>query len=424
MNRIALLTLVLALLTAVIPAKADDEAQTELRLNPHIEESRSLAREHYPFLRLDANKIEMNGADWSSLRNRFATARDSGELFSVVYLGDSHVQADFGGAVLRSRLAKEASSAGRGLVIPFKLAGTNQPADYGIRLHSAYLSAKLLKMPWAVEMPFTGIGIQPATAKARFEISAEEPFGLVRLHFRGKIPSVSDTRDLALNRGVEYEYADSTIVLSRPTHRLLIEFDEADKTIFGGFELLNGNGGILTHSIGNNGATYSSYANIDRFGPQIETLGADLVVVALGTNEAFGNTSEETLENDIDNLLGAMRRHNPKVNFLLVAPTECFRRTYRRRKGKRRAVGTTVNVKAARMRAVIKRYAQENGIPFYDTYAVAGGTGSAAKMKTAKILGNDGIHFTAGGYRLWGSLLADAIIEELENERANQQPAE
>ena len=41
MNRIALLTLVLALLTAVIPAKADDEAQTELRLNPHIEESRT-----------------------------------------------------------------------------------------------------------------------------------------------------------------------------------------------------------------------------------------------------------------------------------------------------------------------------------------------------------------------------------------------
>lgn len=38
-------------------------------------------------------------------------------------------------------------------------------------------------------------------------------------------------------------------------------------------------------------------------------------------------------------------------------------------------------------------------------------------MKTAKVLGTDGIHFTAGGYRLWGSLLADAIIEELENEQ-------
>ena len=66
------------------------------------------------------------------------------------------------------------------------------------------------------------------------------------------------------------------------------------------------------------------------------------------------------------------------------------------------------------------RYARENGIPFYDTYAVAGGAGSAAKMKSAKVLGSDGVHFTAGGYRLWGALLADAIIEELENEPTNE----
>ncbi len=421
MNKTALMYIIVAL-SVFFSARADDEAQTELRLNPQIEESKALARENYPFIKLDANKISMNGADWSELRARFAAARDSGELFSAVYLGDSHVQADFGGAVLRSRLAREARSAGRGLVIPFKLAGTNQPADYGIHLHSAYLSAKLLKMPWAVEMPFTGIGIQPATAKARFEITSDEPFCLVRMHFRGDNPSVTSTRDLAMNRSVDFEYTDSTVILSRPTHRLLIEFVEADKTVFGGFELLNGNGGVLTHSIGNNGATYSSYANIDHFGPQIEALGADLVIVALGTNEAFGNTSEETLENDIDNLLEAMRRHNPKVNFLLVAPTECYRRTYRRRNGRRRATGTTVNTKAARMREVIRRYAEQNGIAFYDTYAIAGGSGSAAKMKAAKVLGADGVHFTAGGYRLWGSLLADAIIEELENEPTSKSP--
>lgn len=418
MNKTALISALIAL-SAFFPAKADDEAQTELRLNPQIEESRTLARQNYPFLNLEANKISMNGDDWSELRRQFAAARDSGELFSVVYLGDSHVQADFGGAVLRSRLAKEASSAGRGLIIPFKLAGTNQPADYTIRLTSPYLSSKLLKMPWSVEMPFTGIGVQPQTSRALFEIAADEPFGLVRLHLRGELPQVASARDLELNRSIDFEYTDSTIILSRPTHRLGIEFEQTDKTVFGGFELLNGNGGILTHSIGNNGATYSSYASIDRFGSQIVSLGADLVVIALGTNEAFGSISEETLENDIDNLIEAIRRHKPDVKFLLVSPVECFRRTYRRRKGRRRVVGTAVNTKVARMRGVIMRYARENGIPFYDTYSVAGGAGAAAKMKSAKVLGSDGVHFTAGGYRLWGALLADAIIEELENEPTN-----
>lgn len=418
MNKTALISALIAL-SAFFPAKADDEAQTELRLNPQIEESHTLARQNYPFLNLEANKISMNGDDWSELRRQFAAARDSGELFSIVYLGDSHVQADFGGAVLRSRLAKEASSAGRGLIIPFKLAGTNQPADYTIRLTSPYLSSKLLKMPWSVEMPFTGIGVQPQTSRALFEIAADEPFGLVRLHLRGELPQVVSARDLELNRSIDFEYTDSTIILSRPTHRLGIEFEQTDKTVFGGFELLNGNGGILTHSIGNNGATYSSYASIDRFGSQIVSLGADLVVIALGTNEAFGSISEETLENDIDNLIDAIRRHKPDVKFLLVSPVECFRRTYRRRKGRRRVVGTAVNTKVARMRGVIMRYARENGIPFYDTYSVAGGAGSAVKMKYAKVLGSDGVHFTAGGYRLWGALLADAIIEELENEPTN-----
>lgn len=413
MNRIALLLIFAAL---CFTAAADDEAQTELRLNPEIEESLNEARENYPFLNLDANKITMNGADWSSLAERFAAARDSGELFSVVYIGDSHIQADFGGAVLRSRLAKEASSAGRGLVIPFKLAGTNEPLDYSIQLHTPYSSSKLLKTPRDTDMPFTGIGIQSGTSGARFEIAAEEPFCLVRLHYLGDTPAVAGTRDLALDRGIDFTYEDSTIILQRPTYRLFIEFENVDNTVFGGFELLNGNGGVLTHSIGNNGATYSSYAGIDNFGPQFANLGADLVIIALGTNEAFSAVSDEGFEEQIDILVGTIKRNCPEARILLAAPTECYRRTYRRRKGRRRTSSLTVNAKTARMRDVIRRYAQKNSIAFYDTYAVAGGTGAAAKMKAGKMLGNDGVHFTAGGYRALGSLLSDAVIEALENE--------
>lgn len=407
--------LLLSLLITSISTFADDCEQTELRLNPQIEHNEAESQRSYPFLDTRANRIEMNGADWSRLRQAFAAARDSGELFSVVYLGDSHIQADFSGAVLRARLAGETASAGRGLIVPFRLAGTNQPADYTIKLHSDFLSAKLMKMPWAVEMPFTGIGIQPSPGKAGFEISADEPFAMLRLHFRGERPEITGARDLELGKSLEYAFADSTIVLSRPTHRVLIEFDTADATVFGGFELLNGLGGTLVHSVGNNGATYSSYANIDRFGPQISSLAPDLVVIALGTNEAFGSISDETLGNDIDNLVGNIRRHNPDAEIMLVAPAECYRRVYRRRKGRRRRTSVlTVNTKIARVRNVISRYAGENGIPFYDTYAVAGGPGSAAKMKAARVLGSDGVHYTAAGYRMWGSLLSDAIISALE----------
>ncbi len=37
-------------------------------------------------------------------------------------------------------------------------------------------------------------------------------------------------------------------------------------------------------------------------------------------------------------------------------------------------------------------------------------------MKQAQVLGRDGVHFTSAGYRLWGSLLSDALLEVLEKQ--------
>ena len=159
------IAIVIACVLALFSVRADDESQSELRLNPEIEQESDESTYDYGFLDMEANKICMNGADWSALRERYAGSCDTGEVFSVVYLGDSHVQADFGGAVLRRRLSEVPGSAGRGIVIPFKLAGTNEPNDYSVRMQPRYLSAKLMKQPWEVEMPFTGIGLKPLASE-------------------------------------------------------------------------------------------------------------------------------------------------------------------------------------------------------------------------------------------------------------------
>ena len=181
MNRA--IAIVIACVLALFSVRADDESQSELRLNPEIEQESDESTYDYGFLDMEANKICMN------------------EVFSVVYLGDSHVQADFGGAVLRRRLSEVPGSAGRGIVIPFKLAGTNEPNDYSVRMQPRYLSAKLMKQPWEVEMPFTGIGLKPLASECCVEIScAEQPFSEVRLHYRGERPEVLRVEDCEGNR--------------------------------------------------------------------------------------------------------------------------------------------------------------------------------------------------------------------------------
>ncbi len=159
-----------ALAIGALPARAQtanereqiiESDDAEIRENPDLGPAREIsgtetARRRadyyssYPFLNLDANRITMNGADWSALSAMLAAADDT--VISIVHIGDSHIQAEGSTSRTRTLLEDRFGSAGRGLVIPFRLAGTNQPNDYTISSSSSFTSAKLLKMPWAVDM--------------------------------------------------------------------------------------------------------------------------------------------------------------------------------------------------------------------------------------------------------------------------------
>ena len=392
MNKVvSAIALFVALTSAAQEAELTDD-QADLRFNPEIEEvaaSDDIDYSAYPFIRLHHNKIALNGDDWSQLADKFAAASRGEGKFTVVYLGDSHIQADFGGSVLRDRLTKVSRNAGRGLIIPYRLAGTNQPNDYSIGMTSAYTSSKLMRTPWATEMPFTGIGLQPVS--------------YTHLRAHGKPVDFSCSVD---GNGL------TVIDVDTPASNFDIGFSSDKTTVFGGIELISDSTGTVVHSIGNNGATFSAYATTDKFGSGLATLSPDLVIIALGTNEAFGRTSAETIQNDVDVLLSAIRSHSPEAKILLVGPTECYKKVYRRRrKGRRRSAYSVVNTKTADMARAIREYAEGEGIPYYNHYAVAG---SAAKMKSARVLSRDGVHFPATGYRLWGNLLSDALLKQLQ----------
>ncbi len=110
-----------------------DSTATSTRVDPRLEVNHredTIDYGAYPFVKLDANRVQMNGDDWTALAAKFAGAAAGDSILRIVYLGDSHIQADFGGDVVRQRLNRAAGNAGRGLIIPFKIAGTNQPNDY------------------------------------------------------------------------------------------------------------------------------------------------------------------------------------------------------------------------------------------------------------------------------------------------------
>lgn len=409
-----------------------DENDTEVREHPVIDGADDEFDMVVPsFVRSSRNHIMMNGADWSGLR-RELTQADS-VPFSIVHIGDSHLQADYATGWIRDNLQFDYGDAGRGLVTPLRMSGTNQPFDYTISSPASWSSVKLMNQKWDRTMGFTGTSVSPASRTSSITISTSEkddfnPFSSVTIFHKGQffVTSVKDA-DGRLIPFVATPSQDYThIALAKDVTFANISFDSAgDLTLFGAS--LSGNRpGLFYHVIGNNGATYDTYNRIGTMGVGISALDPDLVVISLGTNEAFGRVNATSLTASINRLIDNIRKENPAVTFLLVTPMECQRSTYttvsrksRKRNGRRRRSSSQrvksykTNTNIARVRDIILNYGKENHIAVYDWYEVAGGDGASTKWITDGLFSHDRVHHSVKGYQLQGYMLYQALKEEL-----------
>lgn len=414
-----LLTAMLVLLS-FIAAKADID-DPEMRENPDFEIADTFvvntpSRHYfdYAFIKAQDNLINMNGADWSGLASKLVKADE--DMFTILHIGDSHIQADFATGCIRNHFAEDYISAGRGLVVPLKLAGTNEPTDYSILSGSKFESNKLLKLPaCGGSMGFTGIALTPQSRDFDFNIKAEQPFERIKVYYSGgamfvdRVTDVDDPLIFAIETGEN----SLEISLPMPCSDVTLSLHSIGSVDVYGFELVSDIVGVFYHAIGNNGATYDNYNRVSGFGDAISTLSPSLIIVSLGTNEAFGRLDRESLYGNVSTFVEGVRRSNPLAEILLVTPAECQRRQSYRRKGRRRYGSYKINDKISIARDVILDYGRKNNIAVYDWYEVAGGSGSSGKWLAQGLLSKDRVHYTRKGYDVQGELLYDALIKTL-----------
>lgn len=419
--------LLLAAIASLLTSHGQEADDTDIRLSPELEPSpktnRLVNSRNYPFLNLAADTLIMNGADWSALAQLMRNSGDT--IVHIVHIGDSHIQAEGSTSVLRSCFQNHYGSAGRGLITPFRIAGTNQPVDYQITSPSRFTTAKLLKQPWPVDMGFTGISVSPTEQRYSITLStssvdgAEQDFTIVRIFITGKFPKIAKLTD-EQGRNAAFSILDSegtlSIFIHEPVTAATIHFVSTGKCAIHGFMLENQMTGVLYSAIGNNGATYSSYNSIGSFAADLRPLSPHLFIISLGTNEAFGTTSADMLYQNIEMLVTSLRAQHPGAQFLLTTPAECQRSKWvRTGKGKRRkrTRSYSVNANVAKMRTAILKYGADHSIPVFDFYAVAGGAGSSDKWIKAELMRSDRIHYSWDGYALIGRLLFDAMRQRL-----------
>lgn len=396
----------LASVASAFSCGGSDSLQQSVRENPAIDTTNAVVVHIPGYINLKANHIDLKGNDWSALQRRLESAKDS--VVNLLFIGDSHLQADMGSAITRRRMADRFGHAGRGLTVPFRLAGTNQPIDYSIESNANFEGSRLLKKPWPTEMGFTGIGISSNSESISFNICADEAFDSVEVFYSGLMCQEDDTLCAVPHK------SPLRISFPQTSSCQTISLLNKEATIHG-FNLINGNKGILTHVIGNNGATFATYNALPQFATDISQLHPSLIIISMGTNEAFSKISADEMYNTIDQLIKDIRTTNPNAEILLTTPAECQHKIVKRTRKRRRRTVYQVNSKIERMRNVILEYADRNKIPVYDFYAVAGGKGSSSHWLGDALLNKDRIHLTRKGYTLQGTLFTNALADALES---------
>lgn len=345
------------------------------------------------YINTAANHITMNGADWSALAakmSKLSAGQDT--VVRILHIGDSHIQAEFVTNELRSLLQNEYGNAGRGLISPLRLAGTNQPHDYAITATqgSSFRQTRLLKHPWQAKPGITGIAAEP---KADTHITFKP---------KGDGHNIASAKILTANGISKLSFTTPVDSLTAPL--------QAGNALYGAI-LENGKPGLIYSAIGNNGATYNDYLLIDSFPSQTRIFEPALIVLSMGTNEAFSYMTDKEIEESARTLIALLHQFNPEAEMLLLTPMEC----QKNRNHGYRPLSTEYDVlgRNADVAKIIKHIGADLKIPVWDFYTVAGGEGASAQWLADKLMNRDRIHLVKPGYQLQARLLFDALQEQL-----------
>lgn len=341
------------------------------------------------------------------------------EKVVITHIGDSHIQADFLTHTARKLFQKTFGNGGRGFVFPFRLIRSNSPLNLKIRHNGTWNSCRSILMRDDCNFGICGATATTFDSSATFKIDPNVDgdmnyeFSKVKL-FSYHTPVSFDVQLLKPDSTVmEVDYQPlgnsvSEIYFNRMQDSLWMGFekctDEGYFQLFGlSFE--NNNPGLIYNAVGLNGAYAKSYLRNNFFDEQMASLQSDLVIVSLGTNDAYMSERmfcTNCFKDYYRSLLTKIKANNPHATLLLTTPGDFYI--------KRRYHNSNIqNVVAA-----IYELADEFDAAIWDFNKVMGGSHSIKKWKAEGLARGDMIHYSEEGYILQGKLLYKSIMDAYE----------
>jgi len=338
----------------------------------------------------------------------FTCASYAQEPYTILHIGDSHLQPNNLSGMTRYQLQKEFGNAGRGLIFPYGLAKTNGPKDFSFTSNIAWTSSWITK-PNLQTIGLTGISIQSNATSGYIQWAT----GKDTLDYPATMGKVLYTIQECQNcvvevNGIKKTYLNQvkltdTLNFSISSDTSLIAFKGCTFTLLDLMEYTN-NSGIVYHSTGVAGATFKSYNDNKNFEKGLKILLPDMVVVSLGTNESVKKWDSIAFEKEVRTFIDRIRANTSASKIVLVLPNENYLKVN----------GSYIyNTRIDAVHAVLLKVASEQELLIYDQQQAMGGKGCMLLWKQQGLVNDDHIHFLRKGYQKQGLLLANYLKQHL-----------
>lgn len=386
----------------------------------------TISYKHYSFIRENLNKIENDSNSLHFFYKKIFELQETKKgRVDIIHIGDSHIQADIFSGTIRQKLQLKFGNAGRGLLFPYHVAKSNEPSNYKTSSNIIWDSKRNVFYEKPLPIGISGYTLETTNALAEINLIVKDQPGLGYSFTKFTLfqekglnnYDITICDELNCERGI-FKSRDNSInsfvselKLDKPVSQIILRNNNTDTmnqktTRIYGMLLENDSSGILYNMIGVNGAEYRHYIKSKYFMEQLTYLNADLVIVSLGTNEAYSPGFDPVLfYRYIDTLITNIKSGNPNASILLTTPADSYRKS---RKGR------VKNPDMQQARAAIINYCLQHNLPYWDLYEVMGGYGSMAKWFVAQLAAKDRVHFNGKGYQIQGDLFYQALMNGFE----------
>ncbi len=369
----------------------------------------------YGFVNYDQNQLLYFQPDalqsFFGKLNRLENRKDC--QVHIFHLGDSHIQADmFSGKVREKFLEdKRFPMSARGFVFPYSAARTNNPYNYKTFFSRTWSGKRSVKNRDASRWGISGISLETYQAGSTVSLHPNvDDFSYnvkkVKVFYPNTDPASFDiVPKLSAGNSVSgYFVGDGFVEFTFRKPQTAVELvvnknrDEQSKFVLQGVTLENTAPGVVYSASGVNSADVNSYFRCRDFEKHAEILEPDLMIISLGTNDAYMYAfDEKQYKTNLRILVDKVQRVSPQTAILLTTPADNYRR---------RRYPNKNNEKA---RQAIFEVAREMGLAVWDLYDVMGGFQSINEWYRNGLAQRDKLHFTGRGYALQGELLFQAI---------------